>query len=293
MICFRLQMKVAAFAVLVIAATAELVQGGPGYGPPKPLPVPYAYNRQPSGPPPPASKYPPPPAPQFGGGHFGGKNEFHGKYNPQGVSLQRGPPPPPPFAKYPPPPPPSVKHQYHHQPQSHPQQQQQQQQHFYQQQQQQQQSHHPVTFKPLPPQFQSKPQLFGNGNAGPEQRVQNVQPRPSPKITNVWNGPKPSGPPEFPRFSVAAPVTAGPAGPAGPVAAASAPAPFQERPRGPYIINSDDERGPIKTIPAPNLNPSDRPADFEEQLYRAQRPAAYVQPVVDNSITDDKQTYQV
>jgi len=138
------------------------------------------------------------------------------------------------------------------------------------------------------PQFQSKPHLLQNGapqqgqiNSGPEQRVQSVPSRPTPKITNVWTGPKLSGspdfPPRFPDASSLAPVTT---------------APFPEKHSGPYIINSDDERGPIKTIPAPNLNPADKPANFEEQLYRAQHQQSYVQPL-DNSIAEEKPSYQV
>lgn len=315
-------------AVLAFAAVAEPVLGepgyGPNYGPPKPLPPPppFAYNKPPHGA---AAKYPPPPP--VLGGQFN-KNEMYSKYNPHGVGLQRGPPPPT-FAKYPPPP--SGKFQYHqqqhHQPQQQqPQQQQQQQQyqqqqqqpHHYQQQQQQQQHRGGPNFRPLGPQFQSKPQLFGvNGGGVPhqrpigiEQRVQNVQQRPSTKITNIWSGPKLSGPPDFQRINVVAPTPVGtPLPPAVPVAlatsaAAAAVAPVtlvatpivpEKHHRPPYVINSDDERGPIKTIPAPNLNPSDRPANFEEQLYRARQhqQQSYVQPV-DNSIADDnKQLYQV
>lgn len=326
------QMKVTtALAVLAFAAAAEPVLGepgyGPSYGPPKPLPPPsFAYNKPPHGA---AAKYPPPPP--VPGGQFN-KNEMYSKYNPHGVGLQRGPPPPA-FVKYPPPSaPPSGKLQYHQQQQHHQQQQphqyqqqqQQQQPHQYQQQQQQQQQlRGGPNFRPLGPQFQSKPQLFVNGGGVPhqrpigiEQRVQNVQQRPSPKITNIWSGPKLSGPPDFQRINVVVPTPVGtPLPPAAPVALAAAPAaaaaaaapvtvvatpivpaPVPEKHhRPPYVINSDDERGPIKTIPAPNLNPADRPVNFQEQLYRARQhqQQSYVQPV-DNSIADDnKQLYQV
>lgn len=315
-------------AVLAFAAAADPVLGepgyGPSYGPPKPLPPPFAYNKPPHGA---AAKYPPPPPPP--GGQFN-KNEMYSKYNPHGVGLQRGPPPPA-FAKYPPssaPPPGKLQyHQQQHHQQQQPQQphqyqqqyqQQQQQQQYQQQQQQQQQLRGGPNFRPLGPQFQSKPQLFVNGGGVPhqrpigiEQRVQNVQQRPSPKITNIWSGPKLSGPPDFQRINVVAPTPVGtPLPPAAPVAlatsAAAATAPVtlvatpivpvpEKHHRPPYVINSDDERGPIKTIPAPNLNPADRPVNFEEQLYRARQhqQQSYVQPV-DNSIADDnRQLYQV
>lgn len=294
------QMKVS-LTILALVTTMELVLGVPVYGPPQPLPIPQKY-RSPNGAPIPA-KYPP---------HLSshsGKNEFYSKFNPHSLPPGlRGPAPqlPPPFAKYPNLPPPGKyqqqyqqqnqyqqQHQLQHQPQQHqvhhhPQQQQQQ------QQQHQQQPHHPpASSRPIGPQFQSKPHLLQNSaphhppqqgqvNNGADQRVQLAASRPTPKITNVWTGPKLSGSPDFPtRFPTAAtnvaPVTA---------------VPFLEKPRGPYIINSDDERGPIKTIPAPNLNPADKPANFDEQLYRAQNQQSYVQPL-DNTITDEKLSYQV
>lgn len=296
--CF--QMKVAV-TILALVATAELVLGGPGYGPPQPLPSPQKY-RPPNGAPIPA-KYP-----SFPGGPFG-KNEFYSKYNPHSLPPGlRGPQQlPPSFGKYPPPS--SGKHQ---QQQQHQLQNtiQQQQQHYHHQQQQQQQQlqkpHHAPNFRPLGPQFQSKPHLQAqNGFPVQDQRVQASQPRPSPKITNVWTGPRPqqqpAGPPDFPsRFPSTVAVAATAAAASGHVGVAT-PAPYAEKvqqSRPSYIINSDDERGPIKTIPAPNLNPADRPADFEEQLYRAQHQQhqqhqqSYAQPL-DNSITDDKQSYQV
>ncbi|XP_025206034.1 mediator of RNA polymerase II transcription subunit 15-like [Melanaphis sacchari] len=285
-------MKVA-LVILTLVTTMELVLGVPIYGPPQPLPIPHKY-RSPNGAPFPA-KYPP---------HLNGqpgKNEFYSKFNPHSLPPGlRGPAPqqPPPFAKYPNQPSPG-KHQQQYQQQNQQQHQPQQHQlHYHSQQQQQQkhqqQPHHPqVNNRPLGPQFQSKPHLLQNSaphhpsqqgqvNNNPEQRVQLVSSRPTPKITNVWTGPKVSESPELPtRFSAAAthiaPVTT---------------VPFLEKPRGPYIINSDDERGPIKTIPAPNLNPADKPANFEEQLYRAQHQQSYVQPL-DNSITDEKLSYQV
>ncbi|XP_022174245.1 mediator of RNA polymerase II transcription subunit 15-like [Myzus persicae] len=280
--------------VLALVTTLELVLGVPVYGPPQPLPISHKY-RSPNGAPIPA-KYPPHPS-----GHSG-KNEFYSKFNPHSLPPGlRGPPPqlPPPFAKYPHLPPPG-KHQQQYQQQNQHQhqqqhQQQQQQHHQHQQQQQhQQQPHHPSnSLRPVGPQFQSKPHLLQNGaphhssqqnqvNNGPEQRVQLVPSRPTSKITNVWTGPKLSGSPDFPPHFPAA---------SNPIAQATA-APFLEKPRGPYIINSDDERGPIKTIPAPNLNPADKPANFEEQLYRAQHQQSYAQPL-DNSITDEKLSYQV
>lgn len=300
-------MKVA-ITVLALVATAELVLGEPGYGPsygsPKPSPPQYGYNRPPNGPHNQA-KYSPPPS----GGYFN-KNEVHSKYNPHGVGFQRGQPAQPHAFSRHPPPQPSGKLQYQQQSQQH-------HHHRSQQQPNQQPPHHGgPNFRPLGPQFQSKPPLpFSNGApphgpaaVGLEQRIQTAQQRPSPKITNIWSGPKLSGPPDFPRFTAPAPVTAAPA--IAPVTQASFPVPvrvpapapapvhapvhvpFLEKPRPSYIINSDDERGPIKTIPAPNLNPADKPANFEEQLYRAQRPSPYVQPL-DNTITDDKQSYQV
>lgn len=283
-------MKVA-IAVLAIVATAELALGEPGYGPsygsPKPLPPPYGYNRPPNGAP---AKYPPAAVPSAG---YFNKNDAHSKYNPHGIGLQRGQPSQSPnFSRYPPAPPSAGKLQY--------QQQQQSQQNHHHHHQQPAQRHGAPNFRPLGPQFQSKPHQFvangapSQGSAGLEQRIQTAQQRPSPKITNIWPGPKLSGPPDFPRFTAPAPVAAAPA--VAPVTQASFPVPvrvpFPEKPRPSYIINSDDERGPIKTIPAPNLNPADKPANFEAQLYRAQHPSPYVQPL-DNTITDDKQSYQV
>lgn len=284
-------MKVAA-TVLALVVAAELVLGVPGgYGPPQPIPFPQKY-RPPNGPAIPA-KFP---HHHPGGGQFG-KNEFHSKFNPHSLPPGVRGPPPPQFGKFPPPPPNKQQLQkFHHQQQQ--QQQYQPQQH--QQQQQQQQSVNFPNFKPLGPQFQSKPHLIPNGNgpspgqyggAGQEQRVheQRVPPqqRPSPKITNVWTGPKLSGPPDFsPRFPPV-PVTIAP------VAPITQQVPFVEKARPSYIINSDDERGPIKTIPAPNLNPSDRPSNFDEQLFRNQHQQSYHQPL-DNTITDDKlASYQV
>ncbi|CAI6360156.1 unnamed protein product [Macrosiphum euphorbiae] len=286
-------MKVA-LTVLALVTTLELVLGVPVYGPPQPLPIPHKY-RSPNGAPIPA-KYPPHPS-----GHSG-KNEFYTKFNPH--SLPPGlrgpaPQPPPPFAKYPHLPPPGKHQQQYQQQNPHQHQQQQQQQHHHHQQQQQQQQHlqqphhSPNSVRPVGPQFQSKPHLLQNGaphhssqqgqvNSGPEQRVQLVPARPTPKITNVWTGPQLSGSPDFPpRFPDATNSLA-----------SVTKAPFLEKPSGSYIINSDDERGPIKTIPAPNLNPADKPANFEEQLYRAQHQQSYVQPL-DNSITDEKPSYQV
>ncbi|XP_050425483.1 uncharacterized protein LOC126836270 [Adelges cooleyi] len=249
-------MKLAAIALVLAAVTVNVtfgVQPPPNFGPPQ-----HKYRPPPSGGPIPA-KYP--------GGPFG-KNEFYSKFNPHSAPPGfRGPPPQPPhFAKFPPP----LKSSY------------------------------PPLSK-LPsfapnlrpgPQFQSKPYQFAEGPP-------RYPPRPSSKIVNNYV-PKPQAPvPEFQRFPVALPSN--PAALAS-IPAPSPPAPLPEKPvRGSssYIINSDGESGPIKTIPAPNLNPADRPADFEEQLYRAQRPHVqhyqvpqYVQPL-DNSITDDKQTYQV
>ncbi|XP_025407716.1 mediator of RNA polymerase II transcription subunit 15-like [Sipha flava] len=283
-------MKVAV-TVLAFVATVDLVLGGPGYGPPQPLPSPQKY-RPPNGAPIPA-KYPP-----FPGGPFG-KNEFYSKYNPHSLPPGlRGPQPqlPPPFGKYPPP-----SKQQHHQHQlqiqhPHPQQQQQQQQlqqQKYNQPQQQQKPHHAPNFRPLGPQFQSKPHLAQNSFAVQEHGNQDQ--RPTAKITNGWTGPRPqqpAGPPDFPpRFP--ATVAAAAAAASSAHVAVATPTPYAEKVARPsYIINSDDERGPIKTIPAPNLNPADRPADFEEQLYRAQHQQSYAQPL-DNSITDDKQLYQV
>jgi hypothetical protein len=289
-------MKVA-LTILALVATTELVLGVPVYGPPQPLPIPHKY-RSPNGAPIPA-KYPQYP-PHLSS--HSGKNEFYSKFNPHSLPPGlRGPAPqlPPPFAKYPNLPPPGKHQQQQQQHQQHQQHQPQQHQlHHHPQQQQhqhQQQPHHPsANNRPLGPQFQSKPHLLQNSaphhsppqqgqvNNAPEQRVQLASSRPTPKITNVWTGPKLSGSPDFPpRFPVAAT-------PVAPVTTV----PFLEKPRGPYIINSDDERGPIKTIPAPNLNPADKPANFEEQLYRAQHQQSYVQPL-DNSITDEKLSYQV
>lgn len=264
--------------VLVLVATTELVLGVPGYGPPQPLPVSSKFNKpHPNGGAPIPAKYPPP---HFGGNF--GKNEFYSKFNPHSLPPGvRGPLPPqlpPHFGKYPPPPPPGKYQPHQHQ----------QHQQHHQQQQQQHQPHHPINFRPLGPQFQSKPHLLPNGvppqgqiGGGGQERLQQAQSRPVPKITNVYGtAPKLPGPPDFPpRFPA-------------PVAPVQPPVPFQETPKGPYIINSDDERGPIKTIPAPNLNPADKPANFEEQLYRAQHQQSYVQPL-DNSIIDERPSYQV
>lgn len=270
-------MKVA-ITVLALVATAELVFGGhPGYGPhpafgpppdqhplgpPKTQSSPQMHRPQ-NGPPIPA-KFPP------HHGHFNNKNDFFSKYNPHFLPPGvRGPPPPQsPYSKFPPPLPGK----------------------------QQQKPHHTPNFRPLPgsqqgpqqgpqlgPQHQSKPHLFLNGPQG-------QPPRPSPKITNIWSGPKLSGPPDFPsRFPApSAPVPSAAIAPHIPKAT-----PLPEKFRAPYIINSDDERGPIKTIPAPNLNPSDRPANFDEQLFKPQFQQQYGQPL-DNSITDDKlSSYQV
>lgn len=274
--------------VLTLVAAGQLVLGAPppGYGPPQPAPSSHAYRPQNGGGPSPIpAKYPA----HHGGGHFGNKNEFYSKYNPH--SLPPGIRGPPPFAKFPSPPPGKQQQQQQHH-------------HHHQQQQQQKLPHHSAAlpnFRPLNPQHQSKPHLFLNGGAtggtqghgGGHERIQHQSPsRPSPKITNIWSGPKLSGPPDFPsRFPPVNPVT-----PTAPVirVAPVAPAQLSENPRpGSYIINSDDERGPIKTIPAPNLNPADRPANFDEQLFKIQHQQSYAQPL-DNTITDDKTSvYQV
>lgn len=283
-------MKVAVSIVVLVAAVNLVLAAPPppGFGPP-PSP-PHKY--RPSNGAPIPVKYPHP-------GHFG-KNEYYSKYNPHQLPPGlRGPPPP--FTKFP-------------------------------QSSQQQPSNKqplPSNYK-LGPQFQSKPYLIPSG---PPKGLQasassSVQSRPSPKITNVWSGPPKFGPefppakfgseqpskfgselppkfgPEFPpKFGPEFPSKFGPEFPPakfapefpirGFPASPAAPASLPEKPKSSYIINSDDERGPIKTIPAPNLNPADKPANFEEQLYRAQHaPQQYVQPL-DNSISDEKYQHQI
>lgn len=287
-----------AISVLVLVAIVEVVLSAPGYGPPQPLPSPHNY-RPPNGAPIPA-KYPPFPGAQLG------KNEFYSKYNPHSLPPGvRGPPPQssPPFGKFPlsssgKPQPQYLQQKqlqqqqlhYHHQQQ---QQQQQQQQLQQKQQLQKQLSHHQLNHRPLGPQLQSKPHLITNGalsqgqiGNNQEYRVHQGQPRPSSKITNVWPGSKLSSPPDIPsRFPTAvgtAPVTV----------AAPAPFPVDKPSRSSYIINSDDERGPIKTIPAPNLNPSNKPANFDDYVFKIQ-PNQHSYNPLDNSITDEKLSYQV
>ncbi|XP_050534795.1 probable serine/threonine-protein kinase yakA [Daktulosphaira vitifoliae] len=258
--------------ILVLVVTINLtlsVQPPLSYGPPSS----YKYRPSTGGSPIPA-KYP--------GGPFG-KNEFYSKFNPHSLppGFRPGPPSQSHFSKYPPPPNKSLYPALNKLPSF------------------------PPNFR-LGPQFQSKP-LY-QAPEGP----QRYPPRPSTKIVNNY-GPKPtSSILEFQqRFPVAltassssvnaasAPYSVPAIHSASAVHSAPAPLPpasISERPhRGSYIINSDSENGPIKTIPAPNLNPADKPADFEEQLYKAQHPqkVQYLQPL-DNSIIDDnKQSYQV
>lgn len=272
-------MKVA-ITILAFVVTAELVLGAHpsfgshhGYGPPQPQPSPHMHRPQ-NGPPIPAN-FPP------HHGHINNKNDFFSKYNPHFLPPGvRGPPPQQAsFPKFFPPPgkaqqkphhtpnirpQPGSQHGPHHGPQQGPQ--------------------HGLQGPQLGPQYQSKPHLFLNGNQPHGQSS-----RPTPKITNIWTGPKLSGPPDFPRIPTTSAST-----PSAIIAPHSPPTTtLPEKFRPQYIINSDDERGPIKTIPAPNLNPSDRPANFDEQLYKVPFPQQYAQPL-DNSIIDDKLlSYQV
>lgn len=292
---FRMKIAVTVFAFV---ATAQLVLGAPpsGYGQPQPQ-HPYRTQNGGGGSPIPA-KYPAHHGPGGGGQHFGNKNDFYSKYNPH--SLPPGVRGPPPFAKFPSPSPGKHHHHHHHQQQQQQQQQAQQaQQKLYQQKP---QHSAPPSFRPLGPQHQSKPHVFLNGAApqghagvGHERIQHQSQSRPVPKITNIWSGPKMSAAPDFSSRFPAVTNAAASFVHAAPVvhAAPAAPSPPPEHPRAPYIINSDDERGPIKTIPAPNLNPADRPAGFDEQLFKIQHQQSYAQQL-DNSITDDKlSAYQV